>query len=136
MTIAIGADHAGFRFKTVSADYLRGRGHEVVDFGTTSEAPVDYPDFIHPAAAAVASGAVGTRAPRPDERDALCAWRTAYDVETLGATDSPETRERAAAFLDAQIADGHAWVATHDGALVSLSAFNAALPDIVQLGGI
>ena len=31
-------------------------GHDVHDFGTTSEAPVDYPDFIRPAAEAVASG--------------------------------------------------------------------------------
>jgi predicted GNAT family acetyltransferase len=66
----------------------------------------------------------------------LCAWRLAYDIETLGATDSVESRERAAEVLDAQIADAHVWVAVNQGQLVSLSAFNAALPDIVQLGGI
>ena len=38
--------------------------------------------------------------------------------------------------LDAQIAAGHAWVAVEHGVLVSLAAFNASLPDIVQLGGI
>jgi ribose 5-phosphate isomerase B len=38
------------------ASYLQRHGHETVDFGTTSEAPVDYPDFIGPAARAVASG--------------------------------------------------------------------------------
>jgi ribose 5-phosphate isomerase B len=56
MKIAIGADHAGFRFKTAIVDYLTQRGHQVEDFGTTSEEPVDYPDFVHPAAAAVTDG--------------------------------------------------------------------------------
>jgi GNAT superfamily N-acetyltransferase len=85
---------------------------------------------------ALSSGSMVVRPPRPEERDVLCAWRTAYDIEVLGATDSPEHRKRAADFLDAQIADGNAWVAIESGRLVSLSAFNAALPDIVQLGGI
>jgi predicted GNAT family acetyltransferase len=35
-----------------------------------------------------------------------------------------------------QIAEGNAWIAIEGGRPVSLSAFNAALPDIVQLGGI
>jgi uncharacterized protein len=85
---------------------------------------------------ALATAAIVWRAPLPEERDTLCAWRIAYDIETLGATDSDENRRRAAAFLDAQIASGNAWVAIDGGVPVSLSAFNASLPDIVQLGGI
>lgn len=85
---------------------------------------------------ALADGTVLVRHPRPDERDTLCAWRLAYDIELLGASDTPDQRRRSAAFLDAQIGAGHAWVAVLDGTLVSLAAFNAALPDIVQLGGI
>ena len=81
-------------------------------------------------------GAVTVRPPLPAERDLLCAWRLAYDIETLGSTDSPETRERSTRVLDQQIADGNAWVALEKDRPVSLSAFNAALPDIVQLGGI
>jgi len=84
----------------------------------------------------LAAGAIGWRAPTPGERDMLCDWRAAYDVEALGAADSPEQRRRAATFLDAQIADGNACVAVFGGAPVSLSALNATLPDIVQLGGI
>ena len=76
------------------------------------------------------------RAPRPEERDTLCAWRIAYDIETLGATGSADDRQRSAEFLDGQIAAGNAWVAIDAGVPVSLSAFNATLPDIVQLGGI
>lgn len=56
MKIAIASDHAGFRYKTVLAQRLAEQGHEVVDFGTFSADPVDYPDFIRPAAAAVAAG--------------------------------------------------------------------------------
>jgi len=86
--------------------------------------------------AALSNSTVGWRPPRPDERDLLCEWRAAYDVEVLGAVDSPGQRRRAAELLDAQIAAGHAWVATVEDRPVSLSAFNAVLPDIVQLGGI
>jgi ribose 5-phosphate isomerase B len=56
MRIALASDHAGFRYKTMLAELLAGRGHEVVDFGTHSEEPVDYPDFVFPAARAVAEG--------------------------------------------------------------------------------
>ncbi|MFA4966300.1 MAG: ribose 5-phosphate isomerase B [Thermoleophilia bacterium] len=56
MRIAIASDHAGFRYKTLVARHLAASGHEVVDFGTSSAEPVDYPDYVHPAAAAVAEG--------------------------------------------------------------------------------
>jgi ribose 5-phosphate isomerase B len=55
--IAIGSDHAGFRYKTLIIAMLQGDGYEVQDFGTDSEASVDYPLFIRPVALAVASGA-------------------------------------------------------------------------------
>jgi ribose 5-phosphate isomerase B len=45
MRIVIGSDHAGFEMKQALADYLRESGHDVVDVGTGSEEPVDYPDF-------------------------------------------------------------------------------------------
>ena len=56
MKIAIASDHAGYRYKEVLKEHLAGLGHEVVDFGTDSEASVDYPVFIRPAAEAVAAG--------------------------------------------------------------------------------
>lgn len=55
MKIGIGSDHAGFRYKEAIKEYLGQRGHEVVDFGTDSEEPVDYPLFIRPVAEAVAA---------------------------------------------------------------------------------
>jgi ribose 5-phosphate isomerase B len=56
MRIALASDHAGFRYKTLLAKHLASLGHEVKDFGTNSEESVDYPDFIRPAAEAVARG--------------------------------------------------------------------------------
>ncbi len=56
MKIAIASDHAGFAYKEVLIAHLRGEGHVVVDFGTDSEEAVDYPDFVRPAAEAVARG--------------------------------------------------------------------------------
>jgi ribose 5-phosphate isomerase B len=54
--IAIAADHAGYRLKEVIKTYLEAAGHEVSDFGTDSEDPVDYPDYVRPAARSVAEG--------------------------------------------------------------------------------
>ena len=56
MKIAIGSDHAGFRYKEIIKQNLAGLGHKVKDFGTDSETPVDYPLFIRPVALAVAGG--------------------------------------------------------------------------------
>jgi ribose 5-phosphate isomerase B len=56
MKIALGSDHAGFRYKEKVKELLGSLGREVQDFGTFSEEPVDYPVFIRPAAEAVARG--------------------------------------------------------------------------------
>src|ERR1051325_4485404 len=58
MKIAIGSDHAGFAYKEKIKELLGALGHDVTDFGTHSEEPVDYPLFIRPVALAVARGAV------------------------------------------------------------------------------
>ncbi|WP_367870126.1 ribose 5-phosphate isomerase B [Luteolibacter sp. Populi] len=56
MKIAIGSDHAGFRYKQEIIAHLQTLGHEVQDFGTDSTEAVDYPVFIRPVAEAVAAG--------------------------------------------------------------------------------
>ena len=57
MRLAIGADHAGFELKESIATMLRADGHDLLDLGTNSTAPVDYPDF----AAAVGRAVVADR---------------------------------------------------------------------------
>lgn len=56
MKVAVAADHAGFEYKEKAKEYLKSQGYEVVDFGTNSTDRVDYPDFGHKAAEAIANG--------------------------------------------------------------------------------
>src|SRR6187200_286062 len=56
MRIVVGADHAGFEMKQTVAGHLRHLGHEVVDIGTNSDSPVDYPDFAEALAKAINAG--------------------------------------------------------------------------------
>jgi ribose 5-phosphate isomerase B len=56
MKTAIGSDHAGFELKTQLAKFLRDLGDEVVDVGTNSTQPVDYPDFAEAVGKAILDG--------------------------------------------------------------------------------
>ena len=56
MRIAIGADHAGFLLKEHLKATLQRLGHAVEDFGTASEASIDYPPICFAVARAVAEG--------------------------------------------------------------------------------
>ncbi len=56
MKIALAGDHAGFELKERIKTFLQGLGHEVLDLGTSSTAPVDYPDFAEAVGLAVREG--------------------------------------------------------------------------------
>jgi ribose 5-phosphate isomerase B len=56
MRVAIGADHAGVELKRDLAGYVAQQGHEVIDLGTHSPAPVDYPDTAEAVATSVRNG--------------------------------------------------------------------------------
>lgn len=56
MRIALGGDHAGFDLKTAVAKHLISLGHEVLDLGTDSQTPVDYPPFCAAVGRAVVAG--------------------------------------------------------------------------------
>ena len=56
MRVVVGADHAGFALKQEIAEDLRHRGHEVLDVGTDSTEPVDYPDSAEAVGRAVTDG--------------------------------------------------------------------------------
>ena len=55
-TVAVGADHGGYLMKEELKTFLGELSHQVRDFGTNSEDAVDYPDFAHAVARAVADG--------------------------------------------------------------------------------
>jgi ribose 5-phosphate isomerase B len=54
--IAVGADHAGFEYKTAVVKWLNSLGYTVTDMGTYDAHSVDYPDFAHPVASSVEKG--------------------------------------------------------------------------------
>jgi predicted GNAT family acetyltransferase len=95
---------------------------------------LDLKDVVLPPV--LTSGAVATRQARDNEHALLREWRLAYDIELLGARDTPEQRESSWNHVKAQLDRDDVRLATVNDVPVSLSAFNASLPDIVQLGGI
>lgn len=56
MKIAIGSDHAAYRFKLEIEEFLTSRGIEFVDYGTDSESSTDYPIYARRVCRAVAAG--------------------------------------------------------------------------------
>ena len=56
MKISLACDHGGLELKQTVKEHLTELGHEVHDFGTFTKDSCDYPDFVRPAAEAVASG--------------------------------------------------------------------------------
>ena len=56
MKIAIGSDHAGYGYKEKIIKHLEALGHKVINYGTSSSTPVDYPVHIRPVALSVAAG--------------------------------------------------------------------------------
>ena len=57
-TVGIACDHAGFPLKQFVLEYLEKKGYPVKDYGTYSDASVDYPDFGHALAKGIESGEV------------------------------------------------------------------------------
>jgi ribose 5-phosphate isomerase B len=58
MKVAVGSDHRGYQAKDVVKSIVSQLGHELVDMGTDTHNPVDYPDIAYRVAKAVASGEV------------------------------------------------------------------------------
>jgi ribose 5-phosphate isomerase B len=53
MKVIIGSDHAGFNYKTILIVALKEKGYDVIDLGTNSELPTDYPDHAADVANAI-----------------------------------------------------------------------------------
>ncbi len=95
---------------------------------------VDVADVVVPEL--LASGKVSVRLPTDAELPAIEDWRMTYSRETSGVRDTDETRAQLRPYLDRCHREGDHFVAELDGRRVAYSAFNAALPDIVQIGGV
>ena len=86
--------------------------------------------------AGLVAGALRCRHPEAAELDALVDWRVQFAIEALGATDGPELRRASRADVLLQHQRGSDWILLAGSRPVSYSAFNAMLPDIVQIGGV
>ncbi|MEM6688585.1 MAG: ribose 5-phosphate isomerase B [Planctomycetota bacterium] len=58
ISIAIASDHRGYKVKRRLVQSLSADGHDVRDFGTSDDKPVDYPDFASEVARLVSTGEV------------------------------------------------------------------------------
>lgn len=76
------------------------------------------------------------RTPNDREMPLVLDWRMLYMAELSGVVDTPAERERQRELLGAFHAEGHDILLFDDGAPVAYSGFNAALPDMVQVGGV
>ena len=56
MKISIGNDHAGPEYKKAIVGYLESKGYTITNYGTDTNASVDYPDFGHPVAVDISNG--------------------------------------------------------------------------------
>jgi predicted GNAT family acetyltransferase len=91
-------------------------------------------DLLIPAS--LSSGRVSGRRIRADDIEFLTAWRVAYAIETQGERDTPELWQRSRAGIERAVQEGHGWVLECDGEAVAYCAFNAAIKEAVQLGGV
>ncbi|HZI66667.1 MAG TPA: GNAT family N-acetyltransferase [Thermoanaerobaculia bacterium] len=84
----------------------------------------------------LSSGRVECRPPRGEELELAARWRMAFSVEALGRPDGEEALAAARSDI-ARLRDlGSQWILLDEGRPVAYSAFNARLPDVVQIGGV
>jgi ribose 5-phosphate isomerase B len=121
MKIALGADHAGFPLKATVRAAVEALGHEVVDCGTDSADPVDFPDITQATCAPVLEG-------RADRAVLVCgtgqgAVMAANKIAGIrcGLTHEPYSAHQAVEHDDANAIAIGAWLVPH-----------ALVPDIVR----
>lgn len=95
---------------------------------------LDLADLILPPA--LQTGSVSSRRMTVDDLDQLSAWRAAYQQETLGAPNSPQTLADARSAMLRSLNAGTSWVLEARGQLLAMTSFNAALSEAVQVGGV
>jgi len=84
----------------------------------------------------LASGRVLCRRPRSDEIELAARWRVMFAEEALGRSDGEEMLAAARAEIARLQEQGSQWILVEEDRPVAYSAFNARLPDVVQIGGV
>lgn len=84
----------------------------------------------------IPDGTTQLRAPTNADLPQLVAWRCAYDREVFGEDDTPENRYKSEQRVSDLVQNGRLRLLTHQNTPVAMTGFNAALPDIVQIGSV
>jgi predicted GNAT family acetyltransferase len=95
---------------------------------------LDLADLIVPQA--LQTGRVRGRRMEARDLDQVTAWRVDFGLESLGETPGPDLQARTRASVERSLAKGHIWVLEMGGRLVATSAFNTAIAEAVQVGGV
>ncbi|MGH7537404.1 MAG: GNAT family N-acetyltransferase [Gemmatimonadales bacterium] len=95
---------------------------------------LDLTDLVVPSP--LAQGRWACRHPRDDEMDLLTRWRVAFCREALHRADSPGLRDECREDIGLMHVQRRDWLLTDGDRPVAFSAFNATLPDTVQVGGV
>ena len=109
-------------------------GRPAAKFGREELFALDLADLLVPVP--LAEGRWICRRPREDELDLAAAWRVGFLIEALHHSGGSDLRDQAAA----EVRQAHQrqvdWMLLDAARPVAYSIFNAALPDIVQVGGV
>jgi RimJ/RimL family protein N-acetyltransferase len=82
------------------------------------------------------SGRVTCRHSAPEDMELMVRWRVAYEIEANGQSDTSSLWDRSRSSVERLHADRQLWILLDGDRPVSMSAFNAYLPDCVQIGGV
>lgn len=82
------------------------------------------------------SGRVKGRRIEPGDVALMTQWRVAYAIEAIGEKDGPQLWEHSRASVERSLEEGHMWVLEDQGEPVASSAFNTAIEEAVQIGGV
>jgi predicted GNAT family acetyltransferase len=82
------------------------------------------------------SGRLVCRLPDEEEIGLLARWRVEFAIESLGLPDGPELQAVSRKEIERLQDEKNHWVLLDAGRPVSYSAFNARLPEVVQIGGV
>ena len=84
----------------------------------------------------IPDGTTQLRAPTDADLPQLVAWRCAYDREVFGEEDTAENRYKSQQRVSDLVQNGRLRLLTHQNTPVAMTGFNAALPEIVQIGSV